>query len=254
MNEKLLYHIGLPLSMRGEARWALLPGDPGRCEKIARCLEQPAFVASSREFTTWRGMLDGETVLVTSTGIGGPSASIAMWELAQLGVENFIRVGTCGGMQTEVLPGDLILPTGAIRMEGTSREFLPAEYPAVPDFSLLRALAKCAGQSGRRWHAGPVQSKDSFYGQHSPERMPVAERLTQNWKAYCRAGALASEMECAALFCCAAALGVRAAAVLLCVWNQERERAGLDSADIPDTEEAIHTAVEAMRMCMGSGM
>lgn len=254
MSEKRLYHIGIPLSMQGEARWALLPGDPGRCEKIARCLGQPAFVVSNREFTTWRGTLGGETVLVTSTGIGGPSASIAMWELAQLGVANFIRVGTCGGMQAKVLPGDLILPTGAIRMEGTSREFLPAEYPAVPDFTLLRALADCAAQSGIRWHVGPVQSKDSFYGQHSPDRMPVAEQLTRNWKACCRAGALASEMECAALFCCAAALGARAAAVLLCIWNQERERVGLDNAAVPDAEGAIRTAVEAVRMCMERGI
>ncbi|MFQ8599775.1 MAG: hypothetical protein ACLSAP_03745 [Oscillospiraceae bacterium] len=162
MSEKLQYHIGIPMSMQGEARWALLPGDPGRCEKIARCLEQPAFVASNREFTTWRGMLSGETVLVTSTGIGGPSASIAMWELAQLGVANFIRVGTCGGMQAKVLPGDLIIPTGAIRMEGLPRG-LPAEYPAV-GFHVAARAADCAAQSGIRWHVGPVQS-GSFWGQ-----------------------------------------------------------------------------------------
>jgi uridine phosphorylase len=138
MRERI-YHLAM--TDIGGARFAILPGDPGRVEKIARYLDSPVKVAENREFVTWSGSLLGEPVLVTSTGIGGPSAAIAMEELSALGVDTFIRVGTCGGMQRDVMGGELIIPTGAIRMEGTSKEYLPAEFPAVPDFTVLSALA-----------------------------------------------------------------------------------------------------------------
>lgn len=243
MKERI-YHLALGQT---SARYAILPGDPGRVPKIAALLETPTKLAQNREFVTWGGRLGGEEVLVCSTGIGGPSAAIAMEELAQLGVRTFIRVGTCGGMQREVLGGDLILPTGAIRMEGTSKEYLPAEFPAVPDFTVLSALSGAAAAQKRRFYTGVVQSKDSFYGQHEPQRMPVGPELTFKWQAFIRAGALASEMECAALFSVAAALHVRAGAVLLCVWNQERARLGLSNPETFDTEGAIETAAEALR-------
>lgn len=244
MKERI-YHLGL--SDSDGAGYAILPGDPGRVEKIARYLEQPRKIGGNREFTTWAGRLEGQRVLVTSTGIGGPSAAIAMEELAVLGVRHFLRVGTCGGMQLDVQGGDLVIPTGAIRMEGTSREYLPLEFPAVADFPMVKALAEAADGIGLRFHTGVVQSKDSFYGQHEPERMPAGPELLYRWQAFRKAGVLASEMECAALFTVAASLHVHAAAVLACVWNQERAKAGLANPDCLETGHAVRTAVEALR-------
>ncbi len=244
MKERM-YHLGL--KEKDGARFALLPGDPGRVEKIASYLENAHPVASNREFCTWAGFAGGERVLVTSTGIGGPSAAIAMEELAYAGVKTFVRVGTCGGMQLEVKGGDLIVATAAIRMEGTSREYLPLAFPAVADFEVTRALADAAKAAGLRTHIGVVQSKDSFYGQHEPDRMPVGFELKENWQAWRKGGALASEMECAALFTVAASLGVRAGAVLTCLWNQERRAAGRPDPETHDSSAAIRTAAAAIR-------
>lgn len=245
MKERI-YH--LELEKESGARYAILPGDPGRVERIASYLENPKKEAVNREFVSFSGTLCGERVLVTSTGIGGPSAAIAMEELKVLGADTFIRVGTCGGMNLDVLSGDIIIPTGAIRMEGTTKEYLPVEFPAVPDFDVCAALVEAARKSGRRFHTGVVQSKDSFYGQHEPRRMPVGPELEYKWQAWKSGGALASEMECAAIFCVASCLKVRAGAVLACVWNQERAAAGLDNPDALDTGFAIETAVEALKL------
>lgn len=244
MKERM-YHLAL--KPEDGAGFAILPGDPGRVDEIAACLKDARELACNREFRTWSGTVEDERVLVTSTGIGGPSAAIAMEELSSIGVHTFIRVGTCGGMQMKVKGGNLVIPTGAIRMEGTSREYLPIAFPAVADFTLTRALADAAGLSQAAVHLGVVQSKDSFYGQHEPERMPVGDHLMSDWRAWIRGGALASEMECAALFTVAACLGVRAGAVLTCVWNQERAAAGLSNPETHDSGPAIRVAVEAIR-------
>ncbi|MCD7928299.1 MAG: uridine phosphorylase [Oscillospiraceae bacterium] len=227
-------------------RYCLLPGDPGRCQPIARYLEQPVQVACNREFNVWTGSLLGQKVTVCSTGIGGPSAAIAMEELHALGADTFVRVGTCGGIRLDVKSGDLVLATAAVRMEGTSREYAPIEFPAAADFQVLTALAAAAGEQSRPWHAGVVQCKDSFYGQHSPGRMPVSYELESKWEAWKRLGVLASEMESAALFTCAAALGVRCGAVFHVIWNQERQGAGLDQLEDHDTDAAVRLAVAAV--------
>ena len=185
-------------------------------------------------------MLLGEKVSVCSTGIGGPSAAIAMEELIHIGAHTFVRVGTCGGMSAKVRAGDVVIATGAIRMEGTSREYAPIEFPAVPDFSVLCALVQAAEELQYPYHAGVVQCKDSFYGQHSPETMPVAAVLQYKWEAWKRLGALASEMESAALFTVAAARDVRCGAVFSALWNQEREKAGLDQDEVFDTAPRHH--------------
>ena len=203
--------------------YVFLPGDPDRVPWIASYLENAQKVAQSREFTTYTGTLDGTRVSVTSTGIGGPSAAIAMEELVALGAHTFLRIGTCGGMQPELVPGALIIPTGAIRMEGTSQEYMPLAFPAVPDFGLTEHLVCAARAAAYDYHTGVVQCKDSFYGQHSPETMPVAPTLLQNWQAWKAAGTLASEMESAALFTVAAARHVRCATILQMLWNQERQ-------------------------------
>ena len=242
---KTMYHIGFDDSHA--AKYAILPGDPGRVESIAALLDAPRFYHQNREYTTWLGSLEGENVLVMSTGMGGPSTAIGVEELCQTGVRTLIRVGTCGGMQTEVIGGNLVVATGAVRMEGTSREYAPIEYPAVADLTVTNALARAARALGYLCHTGVVHCKDSFYGQHSPERMPVGDELQYKWRAWIKAGCLASEMESAALFIVAQTLRVRAGCVLTAVWNQERARQGLSNPETHDSSSAIRTAVEAVR-------
>ncbi len=244
-NEGKLYHLQVGKGDVG--RYVILPGDPKRCEKIAGYLENATRVADSREFVTYTGKLDGEKVSVTSTGIGGPSAAIAMEELVMSGADTFIRVGTCGGMDVDVKSGDLVIADGAIRMEGTSREYAPIEFPAVPDFTVTTALVQAAKDLKNPCHVGVVQCKDSFYGQHSPETKPVGYELLNKWDAWLKLGCKASEMESAALFVVASYLKVRAGSVFLVLANQEREKAHLDNPIVHDTDTAIHTAVEAIR-------
>ncbi len=239
------YHIGVAPGEVG--RYVILPGDPGRCEKIAAHFDNPVKVAQNREYVTYTGSLDGETVSVMSTGIGGPSASIGMEELIHCGADTFIRVGTSGGMQPEILGGDVVIATGAIRFEGTSKEYAPIEYPAVADFSVTAALKESAARLGLRYHLGVVQCKDNFYGQHSPDSMPVSYELNQKWEAWMRCGALASEMESAALFIVAGVRRVRCGSVMLVVANQTRRAMGLPDEQVHDTEAAIKVAVEAIR-------
>ena len=239
------YHIQAAPGEIGE--YVILPGDPKRCEKIARYFDNPVKIADSREFVTYTGTLDGVKVSVTSTGIGGPSASIALEELVQCGAKTFIRIGTCGGLQKEVRSGDIVIATGAIRMEGTTKEYAPIEYPAVPDLTVTNAIVRAAKNSGQPFHTGVVQSKDSFYGQHSPGRMPVSYELENKWQAWIRMGAMASEMESAALFIVGAYLRVRVGALFLVMANQEREKAGLENPVVHDTDAAVRVAVEAIR-------
>ena len=244
------YHVGVRPEDVG--RYVLLPGDPKRCAKIAAYFQDPVLVADSREYITYTGTIDGVPVSVTSTGIGGPSASIALEELANCGADTFIRVGTCGGMQLPVKGGDLIIASGAVRMEGTSREYAPIEYPAVSDFEVLNALVQAAGELGMPYHVGVVQCKDSFYGQHQPEKHPVGYELQDKWEAWRRMGCLASEMESAALFITGAYRRVRVGTVLLCVANQERAKAGLENIQVHDTDGAIRAAIEAVRLLIRS--
>lgn len=228
-------------------RYCLLPGDPGRCEAIAALFDSPVHIGQNREYNIYTGTLLGEKVSVCSTGIGGPSASIAMEELHNIGADTFIRVGTCGGIDLEVQSGDIVVATGAVRFEHTSLEYAPIEYPAVADFDIALALRSAAQAMGKRVHTGVVQCKDAFYGQHSPERMPVSYELLQKWEAWKRLGVKASEMESAALFVVANALGVRCGSCFHVVWNQEREKAGLDQAMSEDTSAAVRVGVEAMK-------
>lgn len=228
--------------------YCILPGDPGRCKAIAAHFDDPVHVQTNREYVTYTGTLLGEKVSVVSTGIGGPSASIAMEELVNLGAHTFVRVGTCGGIKLDVQSGDVVVATGAVRMEGTSREYAPIEWPAVPDYQVLTALVQAAQSLNKPWKAGVVHCKDSFYGQHSPSRMPVSYELEQKWEAWKRLGVLASEMESAALFTVAAARGVRCGSVFHVIWNQEREAAGLDQKESHDTSAAIEVGVEALKL------
>ena len=228
-------------------RYVILPGDPGRCADIAAYFENPVHVAQNREFNIYTGTLLREKVSVCSTGIGGPSAVIALEELHNIGADTFVRVGTCGGIGLDVRSGDIVVATGAIRYEHTSREYAPIEFPAVPDLDVALALRDAARALGKRVHTGVVQNKDSFYGQHSPEKSPVSYELLQKWESWKRLGVKASEMESAALFVASAALGVRCGSCFHVIWNQEREKAGLDQEMSEDTSAAVAVGVEALK-------
>ncbi len=240
------YHVGLKAGDVGE--YVLLPGDPKRCAKIAEYFDDAKLVADRREYVTYTGYLNGVKVSVTSTGIGGASAAIAMEELVKVGAKTFIRVGTCGGIDINVKGGDVVVATGAIRMEGTSKEYAPIEFPAVADFEVMNALVEASKKLGYNYHTGVVQCKDSFYGQHDPDRMPVSYELTNKWEAWKRLGCLASEMESAALFVVSNFLRVKTGSVFLAVANQEREKLNLENPIVHDTDGAIKTAIEAIKI------
>ena len=215
-------------------RYVLLPGDPGRCEFIASFFDNPVKVQSNREYTTYTGTLLGEKVSVCSTGIGGPSAVIAMEELTKIGADTFVRVGTCGGIKLDVKSGDVVIATGAIRMEGASREYAPIEFPAVADYEVLTALVEGAKALGHT------------------ARMPVSYELQNKWEAWKRLGTLSSEMESAALFTCAAALGVRCGSAFHVIWNQERDAAGLPQDESHDVSSAVRVGIEAVKRLIES--
>jgi uridine phosphorylase len=239
------YHINVGEGEVG--KYVILPGDPKRCEKIAAHFDNPKLIADNREYITYTGYLDGVKVSVTSTGIGGPSAAIALEELVNCGADTFIRVGTCGGMDIAVKGGDVVVATGAIRMEGTSKEYAPIEFPAIANFDIVNSLVEASKNLNKKYHVGVVQCKDSFYGQHSPETKPVSYELINKWDAWIKCGCLASEMESAALFVVGSYLRVRVGSVFLVVANQEREKAGLENPQVHDTEAAIQVAIEGIK-------
>ena len=225
-------------------RYVILPGDPGRCAAIAAFFDDAHAVSSNREFNVWTGFLDGKKVSVCSTGIGGPSAAIALEELVECGADTFIRVGTCGGVDVSVRGGDVVVATAAVRQEGTSREYLPLEYPAAASYPIVRALADACEALGVRTHVGVIQSKDSFYGEIRPQCMPIAAQLQEKWNAWTAAGVLASEMESAALFVAGACLHVRCGTVLNVLWNDESEAPAVPEGA---AQRGIRAAVEAIR-------
>ena len=246
------YHIPAEKGVVG--RYCIVPGDPDRCEKIARLLDEPVHISMQREYNIWNGKLLGEVVTVCSTGIGGPSTAIAVEELFACGADTFIRVGTCGGISLDVKSGDVVIANGAVRQDGTSHEYAPPEFPAVPDTEVLFSLVNAAKKLGLPYHTGVVQSKDSFYGQHSPKRMPTSSALLEKWEAWKRLGVLASEMEASTLFTVCAALGARSGALFTSVWNQERYDAGLDTSsdETHDTKRAIRVAIEALKQLISN--
>lgn len=234
-------------------KYVILPGDPGRVPKIASLLDNAVQVAHNREYNVYTGTLDGEKVTVCSTGIGGPSAAIAVEELTKCGADTFIRIGTSGGIDLKVSGGDLIIASSAIRAEGTTAEYLPEGYPAVADFSVINALKTAAektstDKTGNKYHIGVVHSKDSFYGEVEPENSPVGDNIKSRWDSYLKCGCLTSEMECAAIFAVGIARHVRCGAVLTALWNVERSKAGLPDNITNDSSRAIKCAVDAIKI------
>jgi len=238
------YHIALE---RGDAgRYVLLPGDPGRSAKIAAYFDDARQVASNREYTTYTGTLLGEQVSVTSTGIGAPSTAIAVEELAAIGADTLVRVGTAGAIQSGLRGGSLVVAQGAVRDEGTTPQYVPLSYPAIADRAVVDALYQAATGLGHEARVGIVRSGDALYADLTPAAMPLnalfKERPDVMWA---RANVLCAEMEAAALFVVSSIRGLRAGCVLSVV-NATGE--GEISSATPSLDPLIATAVEALRI------
>ena len=241
----LQYH--LQLNNGDVGRYVLLPGDPARCARIAEFFDEPQFIAQNREFTTISGYLSGEQVSVTSTGIGCPSTAIAVEELIKIGADTFIRVGTSGGIQPGTQTGDIAIVTGAIRDEGTTRQYLPIEFPALADPEIVLTLQESALELGFPFRVGVSHSKDSFYSEVEPDRQPLSSQLIQRWQAWRAAGAICSEMEASALFILASLHGKRAGGVMTMMAENEGLPTDQDGEEQFHGDRAIRTAIEGVK-------
>lgn len=247
MKEKSIqYHIQLGAGDVG--RYVLLPGDPGRSEKIAPFFEDAQFVAQNREYTTYTGTLLGEKVSVVSTGIGCPSTAIAVEELIKIGADTFIRVGTAGGMQPDTKTGELAIVTGAIRDEGTTEHYLPMPFPAVANVDVVLALRQAAENLEIPYQVGIAQSKDSFYGETEMGRMPLSADLEERWKAWVAGGAICSEMESSAIFILSSIHRKRAGGVMMMVGEGEGLPKTEEGKELFHGDRAIRAAIEGLKI------
>ena len=246
-----MLHVNLAPGEAG--RYAIVPGDPDRCELIAAHLDNPRMVTRKREFTTWEGTLDGERVTVTSTGIGGPSTAICVEELHKCGADTFIRVGTCASTCADVQCGDIVVVSGSVRMDGTSLHYLPMEFPAVPSYQLLKALEESSVSLGFHTTVGVSITKDSFYTQAEPETKPVSDDLIRRWQSYVRGGAVCTSMEESILFSVGSSLGIRTASILVSATNFDGSVSKRNSADVYPTD-SIQNAhpLRPSKPCAGS--
>jgi uridine phosphorylase len=233
-------------------RYVFLPGDPGRCEKIASYFDEPEFIAQNREYVTYTGKLLGQKVSVTSTGIGCPSTAIAVEELIAVGADTFIRIGTSGAIQPGTKAGDVAIVTGAIRDEGTTLHYMPVEFPAVADIDVVLAMREGAIRAGIPYAMGISQSKDSFYGEIEPERMPIAAQLQNRWKAWVDGGAVCSEMEAASIFIISSIHRKRAGGVMLMAGSADAQPQTPEEHEefnkMFDVHRAISAAVEGIKV------
>lgn len=245
-----VFHLGVTQADLNDATLAIIPGDPARVQKIAELMENPVFLASHREYTLYRAELDGQSVVVCSTGIGGPSTSIAVEELAQLGVRSFLRVGTTGAIQPHVNVGDMIVTTGSVRLDGASLHFAPMEFPAVPDFAVATAMKEAAEESGATVHMGVTASSDTFYpGQERYDTFTgrVVSRFQGSMKEWQEMGVLNFEMESATLLTMCASSGLKAGCVAGVIINRTQKEIP-DHATLKETEaRSIKVVVEAAR-------
>ncbi|WP_193015759.1 uridine phosphorylase [Proteus sp. FME41] len=248
-----VFHLGLTKNDLQGATLAIVPGDPKRVEKIAKLMDNPVHLASLREYTSWRGEIDGKAVIVCSTGIGGPSTSIAVEELAQLGIRTFLRIGTTGAIQEHINVGDILVTTAAVRLDGASLHFAPMEYPAVSDFECMNALYKAAKDNGSTVHVGVTASSDTFYpGQERYDTYTgrVIRRFKGSMKEWQEMGVMNYEMESATLLTMCASQGLRAGMVAGVIVNRTQQ-------EIPDAEllkktenNALGIVIEAARILM----
>lgn len=238
------YHVALE---RGEVgRYVMLPGNPGRVEKMAKYLDEPVFVRQNREYCCWNGKLLGETVSIVSTGIGGPSAAIAIEELGAIGADTFIRTGTCGSLQDEYGRGDLIIATGSVRGGATANAYVPLAYPAVANHELVSDLIEAARAKGYRFGAGIIQCKDAFFLE-DPDMLPLHNEAKNYWETLKLAGVLASEMESDTLFVIGSIRKYRVATVLLALGGTagDTEMVGTTPEEL---ERMTVCAIEALKL------
>ncbi|MCP1439144.1 uridine phosphorylase [Erwinia persicina] len=244
MAQSDVFHLGLTKADLQGATLAIVPGDPERVKKIAALMDNPVHLASHREFTTWRADIDGKAVIVCSTGIGGPSTSIAVEELAQLGIRTFLRVGTTGAIQPDISVGDVLVTTGSVRLDGASLHFAPLEFPAVADFTCTTALVEAAKALGATTHIGVTASSDTFYpGQERYDTFSgrVVSRFQNSMKEWQQMGVLNYEMESATLLTMCASQGLRAGMVAGVIVNRTQQ-------EIPDAETMKKTESDAVRI------
>jgi uridine phosphorylase len=248
--EGLAFHLHIKEGDIG--RYVLLPGDPARCEKIARYFDNAHFVAQNREYVTWTGTLLGEKVSAVSTGIGCPSTAIAVEELIEAGAETLVRVGSSGSMQPNVHSGDVVVVTGSIRDEGTTSDYLPIEFPAIANIDVVNAMREGARKLGLTSHAGISQSKDSFYGEVERTRMPLRQSLDEHWRALIAGGAMCSEMESAALFILCSIYRKRAGGVMQVINESDLAEIAEENAHKHltefDADRVIKVAVEGLKI------
>ena len=244
-----VYHLNLEKKQIQKARLALMPGDPFRVPKIAEEIRniyggeiQP--LAWKREYQTYLCQFDAHKLLVTSTGIGGPSTSIAIEELALLGVDTFLRVGTTGAIQKQVEIGDVIITSGSVRLDGASTHYAPIQYPALAHHEVVNALVEAARSQKIPYHVGVTASADTFYpGQERYDSYTgyVIRDFQGSLQEWQKLGVLNYEMETAAMFTMAGVMGLRAGCVAGVIVN----RAGRENITAADLQLGEHNAVRA---------
>ncbi len=255
MSEKV-FHLGLDKDQINGAHLAIIPGDPARVERIAALMDNPQLLASHREFTSYLAEIDGQSVVICSTGIGGPSTSIAVEELAQLGVTTFLRVGTTGAIQPHINIGDVIVTSGSVRLDGASLHFAPMEFPAVPDFQVATAMVDAANESGAKVHVGVTASSDTFYpGQERYDTFSgrVVKRFQGSMEEWQKMGVLNFEMESATLLTMCASQGLKAGCVAGVIVNRSTNQEIPSEETMAGTEhKSISIVVEAARKMLTS--
>ena len=204
----------LPIKFGEVARYVIVPGDPNRVPVIAESLENVINQGQNREFNAYKGTHNGIEVSVVSTGIGCPSTAIAVEELSYIGAEVFIRIGTSGSVDKSAKKGDIFIATAAVRDDGTSKQYIPIEFPAIASHNVVSNLIKASKNLNIDSKVGICQSKDSFFGETEPDRMPVAPYLDFKWKSWQEGGVGASEMEAATLFTLSQIKRIEAGAIL----------------------------------------
>lgn len=255
MTEQTVFHLGVTKADLDGATLAIIPGDPGRVEKIANLMDSPTFLASHREYTLFLAKLDGHSVVVCSTGIGGPSTSIAVEELAQLGVRTFLRVGTTGAIQPNINVGDIIVTTGSVRLDGASLHFAPMEFPAVANFEVTTAMKAAADESGATVHTGVTASSDTFYpGQERYDTFSgrVVRRFQGSMQEWQDMGVLNFEMESATLLTMCASSGLKAGCVAGVIVNRTQKEIPSPETMKATESDSIKVVVESARKLLNA--
>ena len=243
---KKMMHVG---TSKGQiSKYVFLPSSPERAEKIASYLDNSEEIAYNREYHSFKGYLDGVEVTVCSTGMGGPSLTIAIEELAECGAETMIRVGTCNSTSEKLDRNEVLIPNGAVRMETVSNHFSPVEYPAVPDSDVLDALAEAAEKVGVENKVGIVITRANFHTMFQKDKRPWGSEIRARWNAYEAGGALGSDVTTSPLLVAASNLGLRAGSVLGCSSAYGCYSDDYDEWDPLCEENAIKVAIEAMRI------